>query len=170
MVRPPSPRLMKFEVAERVGFEPTVPFPTHQISSLAPSTTRTPLRGPESDPSGRGLYQGNLRIHSPPKVESVDRVIGAICRARGVPAPWAAPRTACPPRMPGAAMLAFKGCQGSSLPATDSFCSPWRGPSARGRCRGSARRWWWRTRGTWWWTWSIGAGGQAIPNIASSGR
>ena len=33
-------------VAEREGFEPSVPFPTHQISSLAPSTTRTPLRVP----------------------------------------------------------------------------------------------------------------------------
>jgi hypothetical protein len=32
------------EVAERVGFEPTVEFPRHSLSRRAPSTARTPLR------------------------------------------------------------------------------------------------------------------------------
>src|SRR5580692_4315146 len=32
------------EVAERVGFEPTVGFPRHSLSRRAPSTARTPLR------------------------------------------------------------------------------------------------------------------------------
>ena len=31
-------------LAERVGFEPTVPLTGHLISSQAPSTTRTPLQ------------------------------------------------------------------------------------------------------------------------------
>ena len=31
-------------MAERVGFEPTVPFPVHSISSAASSTTPAPLR------------------------------------------------------------------------------------------------------------------------------
>ena len=31
-------------MAERVGFEPTVPVTGHLISSQAPSTSRTPLR------------------------------------------------------------------------------------------------------------------------------
>ncbi len=31
-------------LAERVGFEPTVPFPVHTISSRAPSTARSPLQ------------------------------------------------------------------------------------------------------------------------------
>src|SRR4026209_2655684 len=32
------------EMAERVGFEPTVEFPLHTLSKRAPSTTRTSLR------------------------------------------------------------------------------------------------------------------------------
>jgi hypothetical protein len=32
------------ELAERVGFEPTVEFPLHTLSKRAPSTTRTSLR------------------------------------------------------------------------------------------------------------------------------
>ena len=34
----------KRELAERVGFEPTVEFPLHTLSKRAPSTTRTSLR------------------------------------------------------------------------------------------------------------------------------
>ena len=34
----------KMQMAERVGFEPTVPVKAHLISSQAPSTSRTPLR------------------------------------------------------------------------------------------------------------------------------
>jgi hypothetical protein len=32
------------DLAERVGFEPTVEFPLHTLSKRAPSTTRTSLR------------------------------------------------------------------------------------------------------------------------------
>jgi hypothetical protein len=58
--RPNAPRLPKrpirifyvsiynntndIELAERVGFEPTVGFPRHSLSRRAPSTARTPLR------------------------------------------------------------------------------------------------------------------------------
>ena len=35
----------KIDMAERVGFEPTVEFPRHSLSRRAPSTARTPLRG-----------------------------------------------------------------------------------------------------------------------------
>ena len=35
--------LTNASMAERVGFEPTVPLTGHLISSQAPSTTRTPL-------------------------------------------------------------------------------------------------------------------------------
>jgi hypothetical protein len=31
-------------VAEREGFEPSVPLPTHTLSKRAPSATQTPLR------------------------------------------------------------------------------------------------------------------------------
>ena len=34
----------RYIMAERVGFEPTVPLTGHLISSQAPSTTRTPLQ------------------------------------------------------------------------------------------------------------------------------
>src|SRR5580700_9119179 len=37
-----------YDMAERVGFEPTVEFPQHTLSKRAPSTTRTPLRAMES--------------------------------------------------------------------------------------------------------------------------
>jgi hypothetical protein len=33
-----------YDLAERVGFEPTVEFPLHTLSKRAPSTTRTSLR------------------------------------------------------------------------------------------------------------------------------
>ena len=36
--------IVKMQMAERVGFEPTVPVKAHLISSQAPSTSRTPLR------------------------------------------------------------------------------------------------------------------------------
>jgi hypothetical protein len=43
------------EVAERVGFEPTVEFPLHTLSKRAPSTTRTSLRFESQQlASGRG--------------------------------------------------------------------------------------------------------------------
>ncbi len=41
------------EVAERVGFEPTVEFPLHSLSRRALSTAQTPLRGRFSNPSRR---------------------------------------------------------------------------------------------------------------------
>ena len=46
---PASSRARRENVAERVGFEPTEAVKPHQISSLAPSTTRTPLRGRAAD-------------------------------------------------------------------------------------------------------------------------
>ena len=36
--------IANLELAERVGFEPTVEFPLHTLSKRAPSTTRTSLR------------------------------------------------------------------------------------------------------------------------------
>ncbi len=42
-------------MAERVGFEPTVPFPVHALSRRVPSATRPPLRSPAS------LAFGSLR-------------------------------------------------------------------------------------------------------------
>jgi hypothetical protein len=39
---------LNWNMAERVGFEPTVEFPQHTLSKRAPSTTRTPLRALES--------------------------------------------------------------------------------------------------------------------------
>src|SRR5919108_1347901 len=37
-------RYYTIDMAERVGFEPTVRFPVHTLSKRAPSTTRTSLR------------------------------------------------------------------------------------------------------------------------------
>jgi hypothetical protein len=41
-------RRLPDELAERVGFEPTVRFPAHTLSKRAPSATRTPLRSQQT--------------------------------------------------------------------------------------------------------------------------
>ena len=48
----------KLQMAERVGFEPTVPVKAHLISSQAPSTSRTPLR------KGKSTFIGRRRTAS----------------------------------------------------------------------------------------------------------
>ncbi len=40
-----NPTVLEMKRSERVGFEPTEPFPAHTLSKRAPSTTRTPLPG-----------------------------------------------------------------------------------------------------------------------------
>ena len=52
MKRPGAGAVKRLRMAEREGFEPSAQLPMHSISSAAPSTTRTPLRGsPMSIPS-----------------------------------------------------------------------------------------------------------------------
>ena len=47
------------KMAERKGFEPSIPFPVYSLSRGAPSTTRPPLRGPHL-PCFGGALQGRV--------------------------------------------------------------------------------------------------------------
>ena len=62
------PRGVSMRSTEREGFEPSVPFPVHTISSRAPSTARSPLQGNrertgtrESGPSRIRTYDNRFR-------------------------------------------------------------------------------------------------------------
>ena len=58
-------RLLFERLAERVGFEPTVRFPGHTISSRAPSAARSPLPNCPGCPGTKGKRSGERGIRTP---------------------------------------------------------------------------------------------------------
>ena len=56
-----TPRDVAIALAERVGFEPTVPVTAHTLSKRAPSAARPPLRCVHSRNSGGSGGEGGIR-------------------------------------------------------------------------------------------------------------
>ena len=73
------------DMAERVGFEPTVPLRGHRFSRAAPSTTRTPLRrfdvGPALPSAAEHLQPPNDVSASAPPTSAGRAQRGPACRA-----------------------------------------------------------------------------------------
>jgi hypothetical protein len=66
------PRGVSMRSTEREGFEPSVPFPVHTISSRAPSTARSPLQGNRERTGTRGERADPVGFE-PTTTGSVDR-------------------------------------------------------------------------------------------------